>query len=104
MFTYAVTPRSCPWRRESPMPDHDDEPGPRRLLPLLDTDRGGRSAMTCRYRCADACAHEPPNTSGNAYFGDVVQAAVSRRGLLRGGAAAAVVVGAGALTRGPPPA
>ncbi|RIQ16022.1 phosphatase, partial [Jiangella rhizosphaerae] len=79
------------------MPDHDDAPGRRRLLPLLDAHRGGRSAMTCRYRCADACAHEAPNTSDNAYFGDIVEAAVSRRGLLRGGAAAAaVVVGAGA--------
>ena len=81
------------------MPDHDDGPGRRRLLPLLDAGRGGRSAMTCRYRCADACAHEPPNTSDNAYFGDVVEAAVSRRGLLRGGAAAAaVVVGSGAAS------
>ncbi|WP_026876611.1 PhoX family protein [Jiangella gansuensis] len=79
------------------MSDINDAQEPRRrLLPLLTGGHGGRSAMTCKYRCGNACAHEPPNTSDNAYFGDVVTAAVSRRGLLRGGAAAAVVVGTGA--------
>ena len=56
--------------------------------------------MTCRYRCGDACAHDAPNTSGNAYFGDVLAAAISRRGLLKGGAAAALVLGAGASLTG----
>ncbi len=54
----------------------------------------GRAALTCRYRCGDACAHEAPNTSTNETFADVMQAAISRRGLLRAGA----VLGAVATT------
>jgi secreted PhoX family phosphatase len=67
---------------------------PRRLLPLVGHN-GGRSRVTCRFRCGDACFHEAPNTSGNAYFGDVFAAALSRRNLLRAGA-----VGAGATAMG----
>ncbi|PSL06891.1 hypothetical protein CLV30_102280 [Haloactinopolyspora alba] len=79
----------------------------RRLLPLLTSGHGGRSAMTCKYRCGDACSHPAPNASDNEYFGDMVSTAMSRRGLLRTGAAAAVVVGAGstsALTTAAPAA
>ncbi|MGW4796477.1 PhoX family protein [Nonomuraea sp. NPDC004297] len=69
--------------------------GPR-LLPLLSTPhKGGRSALTCQFRCGNACAHDVANTTGNAYFGDVVKEALSRRGVLRAGALGAVVVGAG---------
>jgi uncharacterized protein len=78
-----------------------DPPAVRRFLPLLGggpTHPGGRSAMTCRYRCADACAHPVPNTSDNAYFGDVVAAGMSRRGLLKAGALAGIVVTAGGGT------
>ncbi|HEV7824408.1 MAG TPA: PhoX family phosphatase [Mycobacteriales bacterium] len=53
----------------------------------------GRSAMTCQYRCGNACAHPAPNTSANPYFGDLVDAQLSRRGLLRLGAAGALVAG-----------
>lgn len=66
------------------------------LLPFLSPGRSGspcasgRAALTCRMRCGDACAHDAPNSSDNAYFGDVATA-MSRRGLLRTGA----VVGAG---------
>ncbi|AQZ68291.1 Putative phosphatase [[Actinomadura] parvosata subsp. kistnae] len=68
----------------------------RRLLPLLSTPhKGGRSALTCQFRCGNACAHDVANTTGNAYFGDVVKEALSRRGVLRAGALGAVVVGAG---------
>jgi secreted PhoX family phosphatase len=52
--------------------------------------------MTCRYRCGNACAHPAPNTSENEYFGDGVDAQgrrLSRRGLLRLGAAGALVAG-----------
>ncbi|MBV2363251.1 PhoX family protein [Streptomonospora nanhaiensis] len=63
----------------------------RRLLPLLGQVGGGRSRTTCRFRCGDACFHEAPNTSDNAYFGDIAAAALSRRNVLRAGA-----VGAGA--------
>jgi secreted PhoX family phosphatase len=68
----------------------------RKLLPLIGTPSGshpgGRSALTCRYRCGDACFHEVPNTSSNAYVGDVVAGALSRRSALR--AAAVVTVAA----------
>jgi secreted PhoX family phosphatase len=57
----------------------------RRLLPLLDNDHFGRSAVTCRYRCNNACSHDAPNTSDNEYFGDVVGSIVRRRGLLKAG-------------------
>jgi secreted PhoX family phosphatase len=49
--------------------------------------------MTCMYRCGNACAHPAPNESDNPYFGDLVQAEVSRRGLLKAAAFGAVVVG-----------
>jgi uncharacterized protein len=68
---------------------------PSRALPLLPV-HGNRSAMTCLYRCGNACSHPAPNTSDNEYFGDVVAAEVSRRGVMRAGALGALVVGAGA--------
>ena len=40
---------------------------------------GGRSAMTCRSRCGDACFHEVPNTSTNEYVGDVIAGVLGRR-------------------------
>ncbi len=55
--------------------------------------RSSRSRVTCEYKCANACFHEVPNTSGNAYFGDIV-ASLNRRGLLKGSAAAVLAVGA----------
>ncbi|WP_459548464.1 PhoX family protein [Nocardia sp. X0981] len=58
---------------------------------------GSRSRVTCRYKCGNACFHGVPNTSPNTYFGEIV-AGISRRRLLRGGAAAVVAIGAaGAL-------
>ncbi|KAB8188657.1 DUF839 domain-containing protein [Nonomuraea phyllanthi] len=67
-----------------------------RLLPLLSTPhKGGRSALTCQFRCGNACAHDVANTTGNTYFGDVVKEALSRRGVLRAGALGALVAGAG---------
>ncbi|MFF4907714.1 PhoX family protein [Streptomyces sp. NPDC001260] len=69
----------------------------RKLLPII-SHSGGRSAMTCRFRCGDACFHEVPNTSANPYVGDVIAAAVGRRSLMR--AAAVVTVAAAAGTAG----
>ncbi len=67
-----------------------------RLLPLLGTPRhGSRDVMTCLYRCGNACDHPVPNTSDNAYFGDLVSAEVSRRGVVRAGAVGALVLGLG---------
>ncbi|MFI6814592.1 PhoX family protein [Nonomuraea sp. NPDC050328] len=67
----------------------------RKFLPLI-SHQGGRSALTCQFRCGNACAHEVANTSGNEYFGDIAAKALSRRGMLRAGALGAVVVGVGA--------
>jgi secreted PhoX family phosphatase len=81
-------------------------PETRRLLPLADGHLG-RSALTCTYRCGNACSHPAPNTSDNSYFGDLVDAQLSRRGLLRLGATGAIVAGfatAGALPAAASPA
>lgn len=53
---------------------------------------GGRSEMTCIYRCGNACAHEAPNRTDNPYFGDIAQQMVTRRAMLKGSATAAVVL------------
>ncbi|MFE0099358.1 PhoX family protein [Streptomyces sp. NPDC059009] len=78
----------------------------RKLLPIITSHpgSGGRSALTCRFRCGDACFHEVPNTSDNEYVGDVIAGALSRRAVMRGAAvmtvataaASSVVLGAGA--------
>src|SRR5688572_5853725 len=67
-----------------------------RPLPLIGSApcSSGRDALTCRYRCGDACAHDAPNTSSTGTFADVMETVVSRRGLLRTGA----VLGAVAVT------
>ncbi|GAA4693001.1 hypothetical protein Prum_037660 [Phytohabitans rumicis] len=65
-----------------------------RLLPILgQTGHSGRSAMTCQFRCGNACDHPVPNESDNPYFGDVVKAEVTRRGVVRAGAVGALVLG-----------
>ncbi|MDH6585997.1 secreted PhoX family phosphatase [Streptomyces sp. SAI-208] len=66
-------------------------------LPLINTAHG-RSALTCRFRCGDACFHPAPNTSANPYVGDVIASALSRRSMMR--AAAVVTVAAAAGTAG----
>ncbi|MEU9452751.1 PhoX family protein [Streptomyces sp. NPDC048277] len=69
----------------------------RKLLPIVGTSAqphpGGRSALTCRFRCGDACFHEVPNTSSNAYVGDVIAGALSRRGVVKAAAVVAVAAG-----------
>ncbi|MFE3288877.1 phosphatase, partial [Streptomyces sp. NPDC059233] len=68
----------------------------RKLLPLLGNPHGGgRSALTCRYRCGDACFHEVPNTSDNEYVGDVIAKAYSRRSMLRTAAVVTVATAGG---------
>ncbi|SDM28227.1 PhoX family protein [Streptomyces wuyuanensis] len=68
----------------------------RRILPLLSSNHaGGRSALTCRYRCGDACFHEVPNTSANEYAGDVIAATLSRRSMMRTAAVVTVATAAG---------
>src|SRR5690242_15648634 len=69
----------------------------RRLLPLLGTagghSGGSRDAMTCLYRCGNACDHPVPNESANPYLGEIVSTQMSRRGVVRAGAAGALVLG-----------
>ncbi|WP_035701434.1 hypothetical protein, partial [Glycomyces tenuis] len=57
-------------------------------LPLLTPHPGGRAAMTCEYRCGNACDHPVPNKSDNPYLNDLIAQAVSRRSLLRAGVVA----------------
>ncbi|MFE2732426.1 PhoX family protein [Streptomyces sp. NPDC059349] len=75
----------------------------RKTLPLIGSHNGGRAALTCRFRCGDACFQEVPNTSSNEYVGDVIAGALSRRSMLRtaavvtvAAATAGTVVGSGA--------
>ncbi|MGW0846122.1 PhoX family protein [Streptomyces sp. NPDC002787] len=72
----------------------------RKLLPMIASHPGGRSAMTCRFRCGDACFHEVPNTSTNAYVGDIIASALSRRSVMRAAAVVTVAGTAGAATLG----
>ncbi|MER7837332.1 PhoX family protein [Streptomyces sp. NPDC096040] len=73
----------------------------RKLLPLVGTPNaehpGGRSALTCRFRCGDACFHEVPNTSANPYVGDVIAGALSRRNAMRAAAVVSVAAAAGSV-------
>ncbi|MEU3510772.1 PhoX family protein [Streptomyces longwoodensis] len=76
----------------------------RKLLPIIGTPSaahpGGRSAMTCRFRCGDACFHEVPNTSDNAYVGDVISGALSRRSVMRAAAVVTVATAAAGTVAG----
>ncbi|GAA0507112.1 phosphatase [Saccharopolyspora subtropica] len=69
-------------------------------LPLLAHHSANRASVTCTYRCGNACAHEAPNTSANAYFGDIVEKVLSRRGALKAGGALALAVGGTAALSG----
>lgn len=69
----------------------------RRTLPLIGPATPGphsaRSAMTCRYRCGNACDHPAPNESENTYFGEIMASGASRRGVVRAGTVGALVLG-----------
>ncbi|MFD4373569.1 PhoX family protein [Streptomyces sp. NPDC058486] len=69
----------------------------RKLLPMIGSHPhgSGRSALTCRFRCGDACFQEVPNTSDNEYVGDVIAGALSRRSALRAAAVVTVASAAG---------
>ena len=78
----------------------------RPLLNLLMTGRthGKRSAVTCLYKCDNACFHPVPNTSENEYFRDIAGAVLSRRAVLAGGAAAASALALTSVAGGGTPA
>lgn len=75
---------------------YSSSPGsaPRRRLSLLPWHPGGRSATVCHFKCDDACAKPAPNTSDNAYMGDIIQASLSRRSMLVAAGASAFAAGA----------
>ncbi|WLW53605.1 PhoX family protein [Streptomyces sp. YU58] len=78
----------------------------RKQLPLImtsssETHSGGRSALTCRFRCGDACFHPAPNTSDNEYVGDVIAGALSRRSMMRAAAVVTVAAAAGGAVVAP---
>ncbi len=82
-----------------------EQPDIRTGLPLLPAGHNtARSALTCRYRGADACSHDAPNRSLTPYFGDIVQRALSRRGVLKGSAVIALAAGGTTLAASPAPA
>jgi secreted PhoX family phosphatase len=68
------------------------------------THPGGRSALTCRFRCGDACFHPAPNTSSNPYVGDVIATALSRRSVMRAAAVVTVAAAAGTVVASAPDA
>ncbi|MGY1747718.1 PhoX family protein [Modestobacter sp. SYSU DS0511] len=73
-------------------------PRGRRLLPFLDEVRhGSRSHATCHYKCGNACDAAVPNQTDNPTFADVVQSAFSRRTMLKGAGAGALLVVAAPL-------
>lgn len=69
---------------------------------MLDHVRGKRSAVTCQFKCANACLGPECNTSANEHFRDIAGMALSRRALLGMGAAAAVAVAVTGLRPGAP--
>ena len=63
----------------------------RPLLPMTGHTRGNRSAATCHYKCGDACLRSEGSTSTSPSFAAVAEAALTRRHLLAGLGAAALV-------------
>ncbi len=63
---------------------------PRTSLPIVDQHNHAKLS-TCRWRCGSQCFHDPPNTSANPTFEDVLQTAVSRRDFLTWGVATVLV-------------
>ncbi|HEY0471320.1 MAG TPA: PhoX family phosphatase [Kribbella sp.] len=78
-----------------------------KLLPLISqigTRHGSRTFRTCELKCANQCDHADPNTSGNEHIQTVMQAAFSRRGMLKVGAAGVAAAGVATLASNIPAA
>ncbi|PRY45816.1 PhoX family protein [Umezawaea tangerina] len=71
-----------------------------RHLPLLSNHSSSRAALTCEYRCGNACFHDVPNTSANNYLGDVVQQLIDRRTAFKAGAVVAFAASTGFAATG----
>ena len=69
------------------------------MLPLIHR-RGSRSHVTCEYRCGNACDKPVPNKTDNQYLGDIIQSALTRRNVLKGSAAGALVLSTGSMLAG----
>lgn len=89
-----------------------EPPTARKTLPLAAHAVGKRSAVTCQFKCANACLGPECNGSDNPTFRSIAELALSRRTLIGAAAAGAVVVAtdafgimnpapASALTGGP---
>lgn len=63
----------------------------RKHLPFVSSIHSGASP-TCTWKCGSACFRHAPNRSGGEPFEAVVARVVSRRSILKGGVAAAVVL------------
>lgn len=61
-----------------------------RLLPLAVHRPHGRPAISCRYRCNDACSRPAPNPTDTTPFREVAAAALSRRRVLQAGLVAGI--------------
>ncbi len=64
---------------------------------MTGTRHGSRSFRTCELKCANQCDHPEPNTSGNEHIQSVMRRALSRRRVLKAGAATAGTAGVAAL-------
>lgn len=75
---------------------------PRPLLPLfVEGPHGSRAAMTCHYRCGDACSQPIPNTSDNEEFHEIAARAIARRSMLKGAGAGVGAMVLGGLAAAP---
>lgn len=69
-----------------------EPPTTRTTLPLAAHAVGKRSAVTCQFKCANACLGPECNGSDNPTFRSIAEIALSRRMLIGAAAASAVVV------------
>lgn len=79
----------------------------RKLLPLISQigiRHGSRAFRTCEMKCANQCDHPEPNTTGNEHIQDVLRSAMSRRGVLKAGAAGLAAAGVAGLAASTPAA
>lgn len=70
----------------------------RPLLPLTPTGpHGSRDAMTCHFRCGNACDRPEPNRTAHGHVRDEIAGALQRRSLLQGAAIGTGVLALGGL-------
>ncbi len=53
---------------------------------------GNRSSATCHWKCGDACAQPVLNESGNDYSKSIIERALDRRSVLKGGLASILTI------------